>query len=148
MFRDLKFSTLEEVILELDKIENAKKIKTTATWSFYQIIKHLSDMLEFSMTSYPVEAPKIVQFFAGFVKNLIFIQGKMFRGLPNPVAPSKREEGDHVSELKLYRERLNRLQNFSGKFAPHPMFGEITKAEWFKLHSIHAALHFSYINYE
>lgn len=148
MFRDLKFSTLEEIETELQKMKVAKKINTSGVWSSYQIIKHISEMLEYSMTSYPVEAPKIVQFFAGFVKTLIFLQGKMFRGLPNPLAPSKREEGDFEFELKLYLERLNSLKNFTGKFAPHPMFGELPKKEWIKLHSIHAALHLSYINYE
>lgn len=148
MFRNLKFTNLDEVLSELEKIENAKKFTTVGVWSYYQILKHVSELMEYSMTSYPIEVPKLVQYMGGgLAKEIIFFFGTMLRNIPNPLADKKRIEGDHDKELKLFRERIVRLKNFSGEFARHPIFGELKKEEWIRLHSIHSAHHLSFVNY-
>jgi hypothetical protein len=146
MYRNLRFQTVEEVITELDRLQNSGIQTTTGLWSYFQIIKHLSDMLEFSMIGYPYLAPKIIRvLFGPIIKYFIFRRGAMSPGLPNPIAPSKREEGDVSFEIKLYRERLNKFLTFEGTFGEHPAFGKMIKSDWIKLHSVHAAHHLSYV---
>lgn len=148
MYRNLEFKKIEQVIEEINRIQSSPVVNTTGLWSLYQIIQHLSSNLEYSMSNYPKLFPSFLKSTVGKIAKFIVLgSNRMRSGLPNPIAPKFREEGDAKKEIKLYLERIEKFKNFQGSFASHPIFDFMTKEEWEKLHAMHAAHHLSYVQY-
>ncbi|MCB1156760.1 MAG: DUF1569 domain-containing protein [Leptospiraceae bacterium] len=148
MNRDLRFQNLNDALEELDRLENAR-VNTTGLWSFYQILNHCAELIEFSMTEYPYAG-----FFAFLVRKLygkIALQkmiknGYMKSGYPNPFAPKRREEGDVKQAARRLRNAIFSFRDFSGTFAVHPIFDRMEKETWEKLHAMHIANHFGFVH--
>ncbi len=144
MNRNLRFKNLNDAVNELQRLDKGKVV-TAKLWSYYQILNHCADSLEFSMSSYPRVMPSFIRKTIGkfFFKKLMK-DGYMKPGSPNPGAPKKREEGDVVSALKRLRNSISIFTKYEGPFGIHPIFDELTKSEWEKLHTFHIANHLGF----
>ncbi|MBE7413473.1 MAG: DUF1569 domain-containing protein [Leptospiraceae bacterium] len=99
MNRNLRFNNFEEAVSELKKLEK-EKVSTTKLWSFFQILDHCADSIEFSMTEYPKVVPSFIRLTIGkFIFNKMMKDGYMRTNAPNPSAPKVREEGDEKFAL-------------------------------------------------
>ena len=148
MYRNLRFRTLDQVVEELKIIKTSAVLNSIATWSPYQNIKHLSELMNYSLTKYPMEMPIFLRLTVGKIyKKYMFTLGYMPQGLPNPIAPKVREEGDTRKEIDLFLLRIQEFKNFKGEFAIHPIFDKLSREDWEILHSMHAAHHLSNISY-
>jgi hypothetical protein len=146
--RDLKLNSFKDIEDELDKIEKATELRTVGVWSVYQILQHMTDMLHGSMHGFPKLQFKLFRMTIGkFIYNSIINSGEMKAGYPNPSAPSKREEAPILPAVQRLRAMLSEFQSYSGQMAIHPMFDDLNKDQWTKLHLIHFSLHLSFINH-
>ena len=148
MRRDLKLNSFKDIEDELDKIEKATELRTVGVWSVYQILQHMTDMLHGSMHGFPKLQFKLFRMTIGkFIYNSIINSGEMKAGYPNSSAPSKREEAPILPAVQRLRAMLSEFQSYSGQMAIHPVFDDLSKDQWTKLHLIHFSLHLSFINH-
>ncbi len=146
--RELKLNSFKDLEDELDKIEKATELRTVGVWSVYQILQHMTDMLHNSMHGFPKLQFKLFRVTLGkFIYNKIINSGEMKAGYPNSSAPSKREEAPIPPAIQRLRAMISEFQSYSGQMAVHPVFDELNKNEWTKLHLIHFSLHLSFINH-
>jgi len=144
MNRNLRFNSLEDAVAELNRLGKGK-VTTMKLWTYFQILTHCADALEFSMSSYPRVMPGIIRKTIGkFFFNRMMKDGYMKAGAPNPSAPKTREEGDEKAALLRLQKALSAFEKFQGPFAIHPVFDELTKDQWAKLHSFHIANHLGF----
>ena len=146
--RELKLNSFKDIEDELDKIEKATELRTVGVWSVYQILQHMTDNLHGSMHGFPKLQFKLFRMTIGkFMYNSIINSGEMRAGYPNSSAPSKREEAPIPPAVQRFRAMLSEFQSYSGQMAIHPVFDDLNKDQWTKLHLIHFSLHLSFINY-
>ena len=146
--RELKLISFKDLEDELDKIEKATELRTVGVWSVYQILQHMTDMLHNSMHGFSNLQFKLFRITIGkFIYNKIINSGEMKAGYPNPSAPSKREEAPIPPAIQRLRAMLSEFQSYSGQMAIHPVFDQLNKDEWTKLHLIHFSLHLSFIDH-
>ncbi|MCP5497592.1 MAG: DUF1569 domain-containing protein [Leptospiraceae bacterium] len=145
--RNLYFTKFSEAEREISSLKD-KKIQTYGKWSYYQILTHLADGLEYTLKG---ENPKwyfpvIIQNTIGkLMLNRILRQKSMPPGLPNLIKKNTVIYGDEKEAYKRLIKVMEEFKSFSGEFKPHPVFGKMTKGEWYLLHTCHFANHLSYI---
>jgi hypothetical protein len=144
MRRHLKFRNLDDVLLELSALDG-KPIITTGKWSFYQILNHLAEHIENSISQYPHSMPFVIRRTIGpmALRHLLKTQ-EMKSGVRNPMAPIQREEGDEKAAMLRLRKAIASFRAHDGPMAEHPFFGPINKEDYEALHAHHAALHLSF----
>lgn len=146
--RTLQFHSLDDVLVELSALDRAQ-ITTTGKWSFYQILSHLAENIESSISQYPRSMPFVIRRTIGpmALRHLLKTQ-EMKSGAPNPTAPKQREEGDEKAAMLRLRTAIASFRAYEGSMAEHPFFGPINKEDFEALHAHHAALHLSFAHPE
>lgn len=146
--RALQFHSLDDVLVELSALDRAQ-ITTTGKWSFYQILTHLAENIESSISQYPRSMPFVIRRTIGpmALRHLLKTQ-EMKSGAPNPTAPKQREEGDEKAAMLRLRTAIASFRAYEGPMAEHPFFGPINKEDFEALHAHHAALHLSFAHPE
>jgi len=146
--RTLQFHSLDDVLVELSALDRAE-ITTTGKWSFYQILSHLAENIENSISQYPRSMPFVIRRTIGpmALRHLLKTQ-EMKSGAPNPTAPKQREEGDEKAAMLRLRTAIASFRAYEGPMAEHPFFGPINKEDFEALHAHHAALHLSFAHPE
>jgi hypothetical protein len=143
--RALNFQSLGEVIADAERLSSGP-IKVLGNWSPGQIFKHLSIAYNGSIDGFAMTFPWYMRSMAKLFKNKL-VNGQMPAGFKMPAKnaeavnppPTSTEEG--LAQLRAAVARLER----EPKRAAHPMFGELTAAEWNKVHLAHANLHMSFL---
>lgn len=144
--RNLCFRHFSEAKEEIMKLKG-KKIKTSGNWSWYQILCHLADGLEFMMNggSPKFIFPAFLQMTAGrLIWKLILFRGRMVQGLPNPIKKIPEADGNAETEFERLISLIEEFESCEKIFCPHPVFGKLTKEEWSILQAFHFANHLSY----
>lgn len=144
--RKVNYASVEEVLADADRL-SAGSVKTLGNWSQGQIYRHLATAFNGSIDGFPDAFPWHIRFMARLFKKRI-MAGEMPPGfklpaefakavLPEPTAPDV-----GLAEL---RAAVGRLQKESHR-AKHPVFGNITKEEWDRVHIMHSNLHMSFLS--
>ncbi len=143
--RKLAYKSFDELLADADRL-SAGPVKTLGNWSPGQIFRHLSIAYNGSIDGFKATFPWIMRFVAGMFKNKL-INGAMPPGLKVPaslareVMPEATSTEDGLAQLHAAVERLKR----EPKRAKHPVFGNMSKEEWDKIHLNHANLHMSFL---
>ncbi|HEX8522485.1 MAG TPA: DUF1569 domain-containing protein [Tepidisphaeraceae bacterium] len=66
-------------------------------------------------------------------------------GVRIPRAAKPQEPASEEGAVGEMGEAIAILQNHAGPWAPHPLFGHMSTAQWRRYHLIHAAHHFSFL---
>lgn len=146
MIREVRFSDLSEVESELDRLVRAKAVQTSGTWSFSQILNHIAEAIEQSMSKYPMLLPAVIRKTLGqWSFSRMTRRGFMAKGIFNPNAPRKFAEGDSQAAMKRLRKALKTFREYNGSMAVHPLYDQLKKSDFEKLHTMHIANHLSYV---
>lgn len=147
--RNLKFSSLDQVLAELALLEANAPVALQQPWSLYKILNHAAQSMEYSMTGYPQLDPAARQTLARLVFNYFRSQGFMNHdlGAPVPGAPEIPDDGPLEDGYLRLRNAISDFRNFTGELFPHFSYGQLTREEWEIAHSMHCADHFSSMTY-
>lgn len=147
--RNLKFSSLDQVLTELALLEANAPVALQQPWSLYKVLQHASQSMEYSMTGYPVMDPPSRQTLAKLVFNYFRKQGYMYHdlGAVVPGAPEIPDDGPLEDGYLRLRNAISDFRNFTGELMPHFSYGQLTREEWEIAHSMHCADHFSCMTY-
>jgi hypothetical protein len=146
--RNVDYQSLADVVADAVRLSSAK-VKTVGNWTPGQIFEHLAAAYNGSIDGLPSGFPWIMRAMAKLFKKK-FINGAMPPGVKLPGAlakvvmppPTSTEKG--LADLRAAVERLQR----ESRRAQHPIFGEITREEWNRVHLNHANLHMSFLTTE
>ena len=114
-------------------------------WSLAQICKHLADSIHGSLDGFDMRNHRVKRFFLS--KRLLrsmFEQG-IPRGYtvdPRLTPPAQVDLDDAVSALD---RAIARYQDHRGRLRPHPLFGDMPRETWNRVHRFHCAHHLSFV---
>ncbi|HEV3167444.1 MAG TPA: DUF1569 domain-containing protein [Isosphaeraceae bacterium] len=141
--RDLSFTSLNEVMPDVERL--IPGYKTVGNWSLGQICYHLALAVRCSIDGYSENAPWIVRKTIGpFAFRSVMKSGRMGTGIKVPAAFLPIPGLEDLAQVNSLRSCLARYQAHTGPLAPHPFFGDISAADWTRLHCIHCAHHLSF----
>jgi Protein of unknown function (DUF1569) len=143
--RKLHYESFEELLADADQLSSGP-VKMLGNWSPGQVFKHLANAYNGSIDGFTMTFPLPLRVMAKiFRKKLLSMPMPPGFNLPSDGAksvirgPTSTEEG--LAEL---HSAVARLQRDSHR-AKHPMFGELSKEQWNKIHLTHANLHMSFL---
>ena len=151
MDKKIRLVNLEDTISELKKMETAKNIVSNTEFSWFQILNHCAQSIEYSLTGYPENKSAIFRMTAGKIASNIFSsRGYMSHDLnaPIPNSPSIPRDGDEKEAMLRLYKAIDDFKNFCGDMKMHFAYGELTKLDYEKAHAMHIANHLSYVNAE
>ncbi len=144
--RTLKFTTLDDIAADVEKLASAKSVTALGNWSVGEVLAHLANSLNMSIDGAQFRAPWFFRTFGPLFKKH-YITHPMKPGLKLPkeaarqlTAPSPVSRDEGVARM---RSALRRQETITDR-APSPIFGAMTREEWDQLHMRHAELHLSF----
>ena len=119
--------------------------RTTGAWKLGQVLDHLTQSIEYSLTGYPQKESALFRATAGAAAFTFFdIRGSMSHALNQPIpgAPALKdaEIGSAVARL---RDALGRFAAQKRELQAHFAYGDLTHAQYTRAHLMHLANHWS-----
>lgn len=134
-------TALDTAFRRLDGLD-LSAIQSTGDWDLGRTFNHLAQGVEFSMTGFPEEKPRLFQMTAGKLAFTVFkLRGRMSHGL-DEVIPGE-VIGDVSADAGLHRlwTSLEQFRDFNGALRPHFAFGALGKDQFTKAHLMHIENH-------
>jgi hypothetical protein len=147
---DYKFSSLSEAKIKLLELSKSNDIKTSK-WSFYKILLHCAQTIEYSMKGYPELKPKILQLTIGKIAvNKFLKQGFMKHNLTTPVpgSPEISDNGDEKIAIEALISIIDKFIKYDAELYPHLLFGNLSKYKYDNYFAMHIADHLSEVTYK
>lgn len=143
--RRLTFAGVDDIMPEVDRLLE-RGYDRAGTWSLAQNCKHISTMILGSVDGFPFLMPWLVRAAVGPVLRWQLItRGKMPDGAPLPRKLQPQPDLDDRAEAEALRAAVRLFQQHDGPFRTHPILGNLTRDQWHRLHSVHAAHHFGFL---
>jgi hypothetical protein len=144
--RRLRFATLDELLAESERLASGP-VRQLGNWPVGQCFGHLSRAMKMSLEGGPGRAPWWMRWTIGKMFKPLILSRGMRPGFTLPAlvaeilvpAPTV-SAAEALHELRSY---VRRLQTEPQRF-PHPVFGNLTRNEWDRLHMRHAEMHLSF----
>ena len=144
--RKYVFTDFVQVLEQIDILERTQFVETTGVWSYYQILKHCTDHIEFSMTGFPYTySPFLRKTVGKYLLSRLLERGYMLPDGYNGQLETARIEGDDRLALSQLKAAIHSFRKFNKDFAIHPLYDTMDKPTWEKFHSIHIANHLSFV---
>ncbi len=143
--RQLDYASFEELLADADRLSSGP-VKVLGNWSAGQIFSHLAIVYNGSIDGLSMPFPWYLRMVARLFKNKL-LSGPMPAGIKPPAEAAKvlaPEPTSTAEGLVQLHAAVARLQRESHR-AQHPVFGELSKEEWNKIHLKHASLHMSFL---
>jgi hypothetical protein len=143
--RKLDYASLEEVLADADRL-SAGPVQVLGNWSAGQIFTHLALAFNGSIDGITVTFPWPLRVMAGIFRKKL-LAGPMPPGFNLPsegakaLAPAPTSAAEGLADLHAAVARLEREPHR----AKHPLFGDLSREEWNKIHLKHASLHMSFL---
>ncbi len=144
--RRLIFSSLDDVLRDLDRLAAAKVASRGAAWNWPQTLVHCAQSIEYSITGFPSARSAVFQRTLGAAALTVFTwRGRMShdRADPIPGAPALDANTDVAAAMTRLRRAIADFRATSAPPRPHFAYGELSKTEYEKAHAMHLANHFS-----
>lgn len=144
--RKYTFTDFVQVLEQIEILERTQFVETTGVWSYYQILKHCTDHILFSMTNFPYTYNSFLRKTVGkYLLSKLLERGYMLPDGYNGEIETERIEGDDKLALQQLKSAIYSFRKFSREFAIHPLYDIMDKPTWEKFHSIHIANHLSFV---
>jgi hypothetical protein len=143
--RKLRFETLDDLEADVQRLADVE-VKTLGNWSLAQLFNHLASGLNSTIDGSTFKAPFLFKLMAPFMKKK-FIYGSIPAGFQiSREAEAQFQPKDDVefaTALGELQQAIARVKE-ADSFAPHPMFGKISKEENVQFQLRHAEMHLSF----
>lgn len=150
LLRDMKLSTLDAAIAELQKLKASREVQLGGDWSVRKVMLHCAQSIDFSIDGYPQMKSGFFRATIGKIAKGKFLgDGQMSHNLNDPIpgAAAIDNAGELAPAIDTLIAAIRRFQAHSGALQPHFAYGEATKGEYEQLHAMHIANHLSAMNY-
>lgn len=140
----MRLGSFREVAGALDDLEAARGRRMEGTWTLYQVLVHVAQGIEYSMSGYPSMRSAVFRKTVGRIALRKFLgQGYMSHDLAAaiPGAPDILPDGQVAEGFARLRKAIDDFSSLNGDPAPHFAYGPLTKLEYEKVHAMHLANH-------
>lgn len=149
--RDLTFGSLDEVLADLDRLEQADRagaLRALGNWSPGQVFDHLAILFEKSIDGFDFTSPLPVRMVALLFKKRVIRGGRIpaghsLRGAALALLP--REDVSFDAGASRLRAAISRVKEGARMTQPSPAFGAMRHEDWMTLHLKHCELHLSFL---
>lgn len=139
-----KVQSLDDALRWLDRLEQAKEVRSTTAWKLRAVLEHLAQSVEMSMDGFPESKSVLFQKTAGAMAFAFFgLRGRMSHGLTDPIpgAPALPQLDDWKPGAARLRAAITRFGAHTGVLKPHFAYGVLGKGEFALAHTLHIANH-------
>jgi hypothetical protein len=122
----------------------AANLRNDGAFSLPQVLHHLAQSIEFSLTGFPEAKSALFQHTAGAAAWAVFdARGAMTHGLGEPIpgAPPLAAHATLDSGVQRLVAALDRFAAHTGPLQPHFAYGALDKASYTRAHLMHLANH-------
>lgn len=152
--RRLRFDTLAELRVELDRIEAAERagrLRRSGNWTAGQTLGHIAAWMSYPYDGFPMgRAPWFVRAFVSMRR-----RHYLHVGMPSGVRIPRVKGGTYgIEDMSLdegaarLRRAIARLESGAQPPHPSPVFGPMGLEDWIRLNLRHAELHLSFLDPE
>lgn len=121
---------------------NLTHIQSTGDWDLGRMFSHLAQGVEFSMTGYPQEKPKLFQATVGKLAFTLFrMRGRMRHGLDQPIPGEVITDVTADAGLDRLVHALDDFRRFDAPLRPHFAYGALSKDHYGLAHLMHLENH-------
>ncbi|MEK6797600.1 MAG: DUF1569 domain-containing protein [Planctomycetota bacterium] len=142
--RRLAFQSVDEIWPEVDRLSAG--CTTVGKWSFAQICRHLADTLDGSIDGFDLSNHRWKRWFL----RCRLLAHALRHGIPEgyTVDPGLTPPPNVALDdsLRRLRRAAQRYARHAGSLKPHPLFGNMPRATWDRVHCVHAAHHLSFVH--
>ncbi len=144
--RKLRFTTLQDILFDAERLVAAPQAKTLGNWPLDQLLLHLAIGVNGSIDGISGRAPGIVRFLGPVLKYWVLRRGlspgfRLPRKLEAVAFPAGTSPEAALQKLRAAVERV-KTEKMSAR---HPVFGRLSHDEWRAFHLRHAELHLSFV---
>lgn len=142
--RQLVFKTLDEALLEMDRLATAPALKIATAWTLAQTLDHCAQSIEYSLAGFPESKSALFQNTAGALALKVFAwRGRMSHSLTEPIPGAPALDGNITTATARLRQAVQNFHHHTTALRPHFAYGDLSKAEYEQAHAMHLANHFS-----
>lgn len=119
-------------------------------WSLSQLLQHLAQSIEYSMTGYPEMKSAVFRALIGNSAWTIFnARGEMTHSLTDPIPGAPALDPDKVLKTEVNRllDALAAFEAWQGPLKPHFAYGELDKFQYTRAHLMHLANHWTQLRF-
>jgi hypothetical protein len=142
--RLLTFASVPDILAEVRSLAD-RPHRTVGNWTLAQVCRHLADTINGSMDGLDLSRHRFKRFFLS--KRLL--QYTFRHGIPPgyTVDPRLNPPPDVTLEASVaaLERAIARYQSYEGRLRPHPLFGDLSRGTWDRLHCFHGAHHLSFV---
>ncbi len=142
--RLLTFASVPEILAEVRSLADGPH-RTVGNWTLAQVCRHLADTIDGSMDGLDLSRHRFKRFFLS--KRLV--RHTFRHGIPPgyTVDPKLNPPPDVTLEpsVAALERAVARYQSYEGRLRPHPLFGDLSRGTWDRLHCFHGAHHLSFV---
>ncbi|MCX7553100.1 DUF1569 domain-containing protein [Marinicella sp. S1101] len=134
--------TIEHAIKDLQRI-NIQQAGFAGGWNLSQVLNHLAQSIEYSISGYPVhKSERFKQNIGQLAFSVFTYRGKMSHDLLEPIPGAPRlEANDAALAMSRLITALNDFRAHKGALKAHFAFGQLTHAEYTYAHVMHINNH-------
>jgi hypothetical protein len=145
--RPLRFSTLPEVLADVERLDAGGSLSATGNWTPAQIVQHVTKLIKCSFDGFPVPRAALPLRVVGRLLRNRALSKAMRPGFKLPgkfsfLAPDEQIAWDDA--VRDLRETLARLDGERMTVAS-PVLGPLNHEQWEQLHCRHAEMHLSFV---
>ena len=140
--RRIAFHDLAEVMPEVRR--TAQGHQTVGNWSLAQICHHLAETFKGSINGFDLSKHRLKRFFMSRqILRRVLTSGMLDNYTVNAHLnpPASVELDDAVASLE---QSISAYQSYSGALKAHPLFGEMPRETWDRVHLVHCAHHLGF----
>lgn len=143
--RNLKLSTLDDVIAEITRLRNGGYM-AGGNWNLSQVCDHLGETVRVGLDGDEPRAGWFMRKTFGCVIRLMLWRGAMPSGAPTlpRLTPAELPEDD-PERIERCQAAYAEARDFSGPLPPYPMADNMTLDRWKRLMVIHAQHHLAFL---
>lgn len=120
--------------------------RANGAWSLPQVLQHLAQSIEFSLTGFPAPKSALFQKTVGTAAFAVFeARGKMSHSLSEPIpgAPQLDAQAALGAAIDRLTAAVKRFESHPGPLSPHFAYGALDKAQYTRAHLMHLANHWN-----
>ncbi len=135
---DVEKLTIEQALKDLTNI-NLNQAELNGGWNLSQVLNHLAQSIEYSMTGYPVHNSERFKNTIGRAAFSLFAyRGKMSHNLIEAIPGAPRLQADDARQaLNRLLTVLNDFKIYQGDLQQHFAYGQLSHAEYTLAHVMH-----------
>ena len=140
--RLLVFDELSQVMPEVRRL--VPGYQAVGNWTLAQICKHLADSFDGSLDGFDLSVHRLKRFFI----HRQMLNRALTKGIPPGYTVNENLTPPRGVELEpavdALSRAMDRYENHSGNLHAHPLFGQLPRPMWDRVHCVHNAHHLSF----